>query len=380
MTIRIVLWIISGLFTLLAAGQSTDTLIIKNQASAWINYNRTSDHNLYSGCLDIPMLNYRFMQNRKLRFELEASANFSSYAGTSFRSRVVSDYNAKPYRIWAKASGDQFEVRLGLQKINFGPSNLFRPMMWFDRIDPRDPLQLTEGVWGLLFRYYFKKNSNLWLWALYGNEKPKTWEIGSTSCSYPELGGRFQSALMKGEAALSYHFRATENDFLPDHPLTDNNLFEHRIGIDGRWDYILGFWVEAAWIHKRKIQEFPDNQELMVLGVDYTFRLGRGLYCSIENLGYAFDKKPFTLTHSNFLTGFSLAYPLGILDQLSAIIFIDWKSEELYRILQWKRDYNHISLILTGYSNPNSYVLPGIEGDSNFFAGTGIQAMIILNH
>jgi len=54
-----------------------------------------------------------------------------------------------------------------LQKINFGSATLFRLLMWFDRIDPRDPLKLTDGVYGLLLRYYFHNNTNIWLWGLY---------------------------------------------------------------------------------------------------------------------------------------------------------------------------------------------------------------------
>ena len=87
---------------------------------------------------------------------------------------------------------------------------MLRPLMWFDKIDPRDPLQLTDGVWGLLARYYFLNNANIWLWGLYGNEKPKTWEIGKTNQHYPEFGGRFQSPVPKGEAAVSYHFRMAD--------------------------------------------------------------------------------------------------------------------------------------------------------------------------
>ncbi|GAI27146.1 unnamed protein product, partial [marine sediment metagenome] len=48
--------------------------------------------------------------------------------------------------------------------------------MWFDRIDPRDPLQLTDGVYGLLLRQYFLNNANIWVWGLYGNDDLRGWE------------------------------------------------------------------------------------------------------------------------------------------------------------------------------------------------------------
>ena len=51
----------------------------------------------------------------------------------------------------AKAVYDE-EVNKGVQK--------FKAILAED-IDPRDPLQLTNGVWGLLGRYYFMNNANL---------------------------------------------------------------------------------------------------------------------------------------------------------------------------------------------------------------------------
>ena len=83
-------------------------------------------------------------------------------------------------------------VRGGLQKINFGSANLLRPLMWFDQIDPRDPLQLTDGVWGILGRYYFLNNANIWVWGLIGNDQRKGWEVIPSVKNKPEFGFRVQ--------------------------------------------------------------------------------------------------------------------------------------------------------------------------------------------
>lgn len=96
-------------------------------------------------------------------------------------------------------------------KINFGSASIFRPLMWFDKIDYRDPLQLTDGVYALLGRYYFSNNANLWLWTLYGNDEPMGWEKTPAVWQIPEFGGRIQQPVPRGEAALSYHHR--EADF-----------------------------------------------------------------------------------------------------------------------------------------------------------------------
>jgi hypothetical protein len=60
--------------------------------------------------------------------------------------RGASERDADLYRAWVRIGSPRFEVRAGLQKITFGSGTIFRPLMWFDRIDPRDPLQVTEGV------------------------------------------------------------------------------------------------------------------------------------------------------------------------------------------------------------------------------------------
>lgn len=142
------------------------------------------------------------------------------------------------------------EVRLGLQKINFGSANMLRPLMWFDQLDPRDPLQLTDGVWGLLGRYYFLNNANLWVWGLYGNNQQKMWETGNTYSGFPELGGRFQTPVPRGELAFTYHYRKAD---LSEHSLLSNqptSVGENRVGIDGKWDLGVGLWFEAVWMGK----------------------------------------------------------------------------------------------------------------------------------
>ena len=119
--------------------------------------------------------------------------------------------------MWVKFSGDQFELRAGLQKINFGSAQMFRPLMWFDRIDPRDPLQLTDGVYGLLARYYFLNNANIWLWGLYGDDKIKGWELIPSKKNSIEYGGRVQLPLYTGEIAATYHHRTADpGPVLPD--------------------------------------------------------------------------------------------------------------------------------------------------------------------
>ena len=103
-----------------------------------------------------------------LRFDAEVSGNmYGSGDIIPFSNEEASwdarwDGKVKLYRGWGRVSNDRAEVRVGLQKINFGSAMMLRPLMWFDSMDPRDPLQMTDGVWGAMGRYYFNNNANVW--------------------------------------------------------------------------------------------------------------------------------------------------------------------------------------------------------------------------
>ena len=97
-------------------------------------------------------------------FDTEMSFDINGFFKRQHNDGNTNNFEFNPYRFWLRRSTDKLEMRLGLQKITFGHARLFRPLMWFDKLDPRDPLQLTEGVWGLRVRRDFANNANAWLW------------------------------------------------------------------------------------------------------------------------------------------------------------------------------------------------------------------------
>jgi hypothetical protein len=82
--------------------------------------------------------------------------------------------------------------------------------LWFDQIDDHDPFKLTDGVWGVLGRYYFLNNANIWVWSLCGNKNPKGWDIFGANFKYPEIEGRIQVPVPVSEATLSYPHRVAD--------------------------------------------------------------------------------------------------------------------------------------------------------------------------
>lgn len=92
-----------------------------------------------AGLRYIPELSIGSKIDSGLAADLDLS--FNSYAVGSFAKNQHAEYEGKvkPYRAWIRISSNTFEVRAGLQKMNFGSATLFRPLMWFDRVDPQIP-------------------------------------------------------------------------------------------------------------------------------------------------------------------------------------------------------------------------------------------------
>jgi len=374
-------------------GQQSDTTLAQKkeknfrfsgQLSGWLHYTPDIEMDSWIGGRYIPQLNYKipFKKQKERMIDFEASANIYGDMGTRFFDSVAFDGKIKPYRIWARYSTQRMELRLGLQKLNFGSANLFRPLMWFDRMDPRDPLQLTDGVYGLLFRYYFQNNTNIWFWGLYGNHNTKSYEILATDKKYPEGGGRAQFAIPHGEIAGTYHFRMANTKLLKDigFPFDYKEVGEHKIGLDFKLDVVIGLWLEASWATFNRNLDVYTNQEMITLGMDYTFGIGNGLNLVFEQMLYSNDKRAFSFSNIVTFSGLSLSYPIGMFDNISGMVYFDWTNTNVYSFLSWQKEYKAVTFYVMGYWNPKQYALPGQNIESNRFAGKGLQFMVVWNH
>jgi hypothetical protein len=370
-----ILFVILILTSFISSGQEKDTLLYKGQLSAWTNYNFTGE-DLAIGGRYIPQVNLTKHFSEKSLFDLEFSANIY----LNWYSNADPYGEAKPYRIWTRYSTPQFEIRAGLQKINFGSATMLRPLMWFDQMDPRDPLQLTDGVWGLIGRYYFLNNANIWLWGLYGNEDPKGWEVFKTVKGKPEFGGRIQLPVPLGEVAFSYHHRKAmyEPPFISTVPRSEYT--ENKLGFDTKVDWIVGLWVEGSRNLFGKDLEGLINHTLLNIGTDYTFAIGNGLLAVYEHLFILYDEKPIFKKKEYQFSLLSISYPIGIFDNLSAMVYYSWDMDEFYTFLNWQRTYNRISLHLMTYWNPETFNLPQQNLSNNLFGGKGVQFMFVFNH
>lgn len=346
------------------------------QNAVWTNYQVGGS--FQAGGRSVPQLSIGDSFNNEL-VDAEIALNIAGYQHVNPGKLPHGEFVAKPYRLWTRYSNQQLEIRLGLQKINFGSADLLRPLMWFDHLDPRDPLQQTDGVWAALGRYYFLNNANIWLWLIYPENKRRTWELLPSDQTFPEWGGRVQHPLGNGEVAMSFH-RRNVNQTAIKTPGDESVFAEHRFGIDGKWDWLLGCWFEATITQSAISVDSYRNQRMLNIGTDYTFGLGNGLHVTVEQLFVSFAPEIFasTIENSTF-SALSISYPKSLFDQLNLIIYYDWTSSQAYTFASWKHQFKHIDMHLLAWVNPEVYRIPTQEQAGLNFGGKGIQLMIVYN-
>jgi len=376
------LYICFPLTFILVQLQAQDSIFkLKGQVDAYAGINFSNPVQLQTGARFMPVLSIGKTFRNNLKFDSELS--FDSYLNYHFAGSVndISDSKIKPYRLWVRLSTERFELRAGLQKINFGSASMLRPLMWFDHIDPRDPLQLTDGVYGLLGRYYFQNNANAWLWVLWGNDKTRGWETFPSERKIPEYGGRMQFPVPKGELALSYHHRTANLAGVLEPTLIhgSSTYREDRIGLDGKWDIGPGLWAEYSLTHSSPdTAYFQPWTKLFTLGIDYTFSLGNGLYLASEYFRYSSANEIFNSGKNVSFSSLTVNYPVGI-NKIGGILYYNWTDKSWYRFINLQRQSDNWTYYLFFYWNPEVFAIYNNISGNNMFSGKGIQFMTVFN-
>ncbi|MFC1477914.1 hypothetical protein ACFL57_00460 [Candidatus Margulisiibacteriota bacterium] len=349
--------LLTGFFILSAAFCPARELSFNGQLSAWGTAGEMRIDDIQAGVRYIP----EWQTGMRLSDDENLDAEFSlnSYYTTPLNSfNDIDEYTfIRPYRLWVRYSTDQFEARAGLQKINFGPAKVLRSLMWFDRIDPRDSQGLTDGVYGLLLRYFFLDNSNIWLWGLYGNEETKGLETTATYSRNMEFGGRYQFPVAMGEIAVTYHSRRTAAD-----------AFETRSAFDGSWDVGVGLWAEAVLQNTTPASGTKTQDTFLTLGSDYTFDIGTGLHMLTEYM--LSDSEQTGLTYH--ILAVSADYSLTMIDSINAIISYYGETENIDYYCGWQGTYDDWTANVSIFESSTS--------SSTLFADRGVQVLMTYNH
>jgi len=316
-------------------------------------------------------------------FDTEIAVNIKSFYKHHQKSDSYAQFELDPYRFWIRRSTDNLEIRIGLQKITFGSAKLFRPLMWFDKLDPRDPLQITDGVWGVRVRKDYTNNSNVWIWGLLWNNEPKGWELISTKKNNVEFGGRFQLPVGNGEIGFSTHNRIISRKDLPPN-LAINSMPkstpEIKAAIDGFFDIGIGLWFESSIVHADYGADFHNWQSMLTLGSDYTFGIGNGITITGEHFIYSLDDKPFTSGSAEQMSGLMAMYPICMFDQISSIVFYSWDAELAYFFFSWQRTFDNWIINLNTFFSSKSDSSYSFGQSFSDFSNRGIQLMLIYNH
>jgi len=373
------------------AGLEALSIGLSGQISEWHREARDGGERVYqTGMRYIPQLTLDQPLGAVTFIDLEASVE-----GTARNSRPQpgGETEADLYRLKLRLATAQSETRIGLQKINFGPARLLRPLQWFDSLDPRDPLGLTDGVWALRFRYVTRSNASLWLWGLVGNEDPRGSELLATADDEVELGGRLQLPLPRGEGAVSFHRRTVEIPVLvpgpvpqnpgdpPVPPLSGTDRFtENRLAVDGRWDVTIGLWLEAALQEQRYEPLVHPWTKRIALGADYTLGVGNGLHLLTEHMATALSREAEGWDEDVHISAFSLNYPFGLSDHVRAIGYLDWENERYYQFLAWGRAWDDWLLDVSLFHYPETDAGDQLAGEPRYGSGYGGQVTVIINH
>ncbi|EPR66024.1 hypothetical protein [Cyclobacterium qasimii] len=354
--------------------------LFHGQASIVSSYSPKNDLPFFFGARYIPELRINSSIDSVKNIDIVASANISSTVLFSDFNSTESNFSVNPYRVWLRYSSSQFELRLGLQKIDFGSAAVLRPLQWFNQIDPRDPLQLTNGVYGIMGRYTFLNNANIRLWGLYGNEKARGFDVVPTNKAVPEFGGRIQNPVPKGELAFSYHHRVANSITIGQVNAFDK-IPENRFGLDGKWDLGVGLWFESVYVHRNKDLGNLTNQTLLNIGVDYTFPVGTGLNAVLEHMQINFDEENFAVNNALHVTAATLMYPLSFFDNLTTVMYYDWNTDNTSFFINYSHQFKKLTGYVMGYYNPES-IQQGIQQNEfvNQFKGPGLRLMLVYNH
>lgn len=349
------------------------------QASVYGSYSPKNDLDMFIGFRYLPELNYEYSFQNQTKLDFELAANM--YASNLFHpfDSSKTDGDIKPYRIWGRFSGEQYEVRLGLQKIDFGPAMILRSLQWFDEMDPRDPLKFTTGVYGGLGRFYFLNNANIWTWVLYGNENPRGFESLRNTKDKPEFGGRVQIPVPKGEFAATFHHRNANSEGLTGIP-SFGTIPENRFALDGKWDIEVGFWFEAVHINKTRTIGILTNQTYVTLGMDYTFAVGNGLGLTFEHLHASYDEKALAFKNNSNFSATAISYPLGFFDTISIISNLSWKTNDVAFFVDYEHQFDKFVGHFMAYYNPDTASGFGSAQLENSFSGFGARLMLVYNH
>jgi hypothetical protein len=326
----------------------------KGELTAWTSASRFEDTTVALGFRYLPGVTISAPLVGEWQWDAEATVNLYGLTRNPGGGDSTCINDARFYRLWSRWYSEAFEIRLGMQEISFGPAKLLRTLRWFDQKDSLDPTGFTEGVRGLLLRYYFESNTNLWGWLMAGNDEPMGISPLITLRDTIEGGGRWQWLSGPAEFGVTVHRRRVDpvgqlGSGLP----ASLPTVEERLGFDVGLNLGIGLYAEGALIRLEEGGGLPEEQRWSTLGADYTFDIGEGLGAMVELMTVNVRSKVApTIDETNRIWAFSGQYGLNLFDRLELLAFRHEGSAVTLLQAFWKRttdDFDVTTVLTRGF-------------------------------
>ena len=275
--------------------------------------------------------------------------------------RIFSGYDTiysedNSYRFWIRYVNQKSELRIGLQKIIFGPSQILRSLSWFDGYDIKNPTSQTKGVKAARYKYFINNLLSFSSWVIKNDIDPLS------------IGGRMNISSIFGEWGLTYYID----------PLTElqqigqTGLFiadsHNRYALDYRYDGLFGLWFESVLV-----QSSDRAIALGTIGMDYTLNVFNGIQILSESMIVeSLDEQ--------FYTAILMSTSIGFLHRAMIISQIDWNNDRTYNYFQWNTSFDKYSVNYTLSINPKRSSYDFDVGDRLLGYGAGHQVMFIYNY
>lgn len=260
------------------------------------------------------------------------------------------------YRFWIRYVNQKSELRIGLQKIIFGPSQILRSLAWFDEYDIKDPTSQIKGVTAARYKYFLNNSLSFTSWIMNS-------DIDSLSA-----GGRILFSSFLGEWGATFHSVPLEESQKAGQASLEEFDRYNRYALDYRYDGLFGFWFESVAIQSSK-KILP----LATIGIDYTLNIFNGIQILSESMVFeSLDK--------NFHSALLMSTSIGFLHRAMIISQIDWNNDRTYNYFQWKTSFDKYSVNYTLSINPKRSSYNFDVGDRLLGYGVGHQVMFIYNY
>ena len=308
----------------------------------------------------IPTISITKELSNQTMFDIE----WSYYLKRDYKEDSLYNSFEKQHRLWARYSNEKLEARLGLQKIIFGPTQILRPLSWFDTFDVKDPTRTTNGVNAFRLRLFPSNNFSVWSWLI--KNKLDTLSIG----------GRTELSLTIGEFGFTFHIDPSSSNQSIGQTQTLINDSHSRLAIDYRYDGFVGFWNESVLIRSKESEIL-----LSSIGADYTLPVANGILVMTETM--YISNKYQTQNMNQSYTAIMASFPIGILHTAMYISQFGWSEKKDYHYFRWNSTFDNYSLNMIISLNPrrNTNNIPeNLLPKSLSGFGAGIQFIFIYNY